>query len=99
MKKIKLHEYDTLDFLDTEEKMIDYLNAELEEGDIFYIKRALKTIARGRDVNEIIKKVNISPDALDEMLANDENLDYSTLKNYLNILDLHLMVVPNGIKE
>ena len=95
-KDVKLYDYDPLDFLDTEEKLIDYLNAELKEGDIFYIKRALLTIARAVKTKNILSKVEISQEVLGQVLATDDTLEYATLKNLLDILDMHLIAVPNN---
>ena len=71
--KPELFEYDPLDFLDTEEKMIDYLNAELDEGEPFYIKRALTSIARARDVNSIINKLGISQEEFFQKLSGERD--------------------------
>ena len=95
--KIKLYEYDLLDFLDTEEKMIDYLNSEIEEGDIVHIKKALETIARKRDINEFLKKTKLSPHIINTILENNSSLEYKTLQNFLRIINMHLIAVPNDI--
>ena len=92
--KIKLYDYDPLDFLDTEEKMIAYINAEIEEGDILYIKRALEIVAQKRDINDLIKKTNLSQETLNKILENNTNLEYKTLQNFLNIINMHLIAVP-----
>ena len=92
--KLKLHDYDPLDFLDTDEKMIEYLNSEIEEGDIFYIEKALETIARKRDITDFIKKTNLSPHILNTILEKNNSLEYKTLQNFLSIINMHLVAVP-----
>ena len=92
---MELKEFDPLEILNTEERLIDYLNAELAEGDPHYIRIALNTIARARDIEEIAKKAGITLEYLNQALSSDGNPDYSTVQKIINALDMHLTVVPN----
>ncbi|MCL2064968.1 MAG: putative addiction module antidote protein [Candidatus Cloacimonetes bacterium] len=95
-KQIELRDFDLAELLDTEEKMIDYLNAELADGDPHYIKVALKAIARARNMSEVVKKSGIPRTTFYRALSSDSNTGYFTIQKILNALDLHLKVVSNS---
>ena len=94
-KTTEFKELDLAELLDTEEKMIDYLNAELAEGDPHYIKVALMAIARARDLDIVAQRAGMKPSEINKALANKSNPKYITIQKILNALDLQLMVVAN----
>jgi len=98
MKKnrAEVREFDVAELLDTESKMTAYLNAELEEGDPHYIKVALQTIARARNMNitEIAKKAQVTRATVYRALAINGNPEYSTIQKIVNALDMRLLAVP-----
>ena len=88
-------EFDLAELLDTEEKMIDYLNAELAEGDPHYIKVAIKAIARARNLGDVAQKAGLSKTTVYRALSENSNPKYSTIQKIISALNLHIMVVPN----
>jgi probable addiction module antidote protein len=95
--KIELREFDAAELLDTKEKQAAYLNAELAEGDPHYIKVALKTIARARNMSEIAKKAGVPRATVYRALDIKGNPEYNTIQKIVGALDMQLMVVPNSI--
>ena len=97
--KIELFDYDPAIILNTEEKMIAYLNAELAEGDPHYIRVALKIIADKYDVGEIAQKAGISQETIYNALSAEGNPEYSTIQKIINALDMKLMAVKENNYE
>ena len=95
-KKIELQELDLAELLDSKEKMIAYLNAELAEGDPHYIKVALKAIARACNISEIAKEDGITRSSIIRSLSNKGNPRYFTIHKILKALDMNMMVVPRA---
>jgi len=97
MKKnrAEVREFDVVELLDTESKMMAYLNAELAEGDPHYIQVALNNIARARNMTEIAKKAKVPRATIYRALAVGGNPEYSTIQKIVNALDMRLLVVPN----
>ena len=50
---MKLKAFDTADFLDSDEAMVEYLNAALEEDDPKYFTKALGNVARAKGMSSI----------------------------------------------
>jgi len=92
---LEITPYDGTEFLDTEERRIAYLNAELAEGDPVYIKRALQNIARARSM-EKEKRTNLTRTSAFRALSNKDNPEYTTIQKVVNALDMQLVVVPKG---
>jgi probable addiction module antidote protein len=95
-KKIEFREFDAAEFLDSEETMAEYLNLELSEGDPRYIKIALKTIARARNMTEIAKKAGVPRATIYRALDIDGNPEYNTIQKIVDALDMQIMVVPKN---
>ena len=91
--KVELFDYDPCIILNTEEKMIAYLNAELADGDPFYIKEALKLVASKYDLNDLAKKAGISQETMNNALSTDVDPPFSTMQKIISALDMRLSVV------
>ena len=63
MSKLKLRRWDTVDYLKTEEDMVMYLEACMEEAgdDAAFIAKALGDIARAKGMSEFIDKKSYRP--------------------------------------
>ena len=100
MKKnrAQVSEFDVAELLDSENKIVAYLNAELVEGDPHYVKIALQTIARARNMNitEIAKKAQIPCATVYRTFSIDGNPEYRTMQKVIDALGLQMLVVPKG---
>jgi len=94
--KTNVQKLDMAELLDSEEKRVAYLNAELEEGDPHYIKVALNNIARARNMSEIAKKAKIPRATIYRALDIKGNPEYTTIQKIVNALDMRLLVVPKA---
>ena len=94
--KMEFKELDIIELLDTEEKMIDYLNAELAEGDPHYIKVALKTIARAKNFDDLAQKSGLPKTTISRALAENGNPKYITIQKIIKALNLQIQVVPDS---
>ena len=92
----KFRELDLAEMLDTEEKMIDYPNAELADGDPHYIKVALKAIARARNLGDLAKKAGLSRATVYRALTSESNPKYITIQKIIKALNLQIKVVSNS---
>ncbi|MDR1826481.1 MAG: putative addiction module antidote protein [Rickettsiales bacterium] len=87
-------DFDGALFMRNEQMMADYLNDELINGDPHYVKVALETIARARNMAELSKRAGISRSGLYKVFAPDSRPEYATIQKIVNALDMRLMVVP-----
>ena len=94
--EMEFKEFDLAELLDTEEKMIDYLNAELAEGNPHYIKVAIKAIARARNTRDLAHKAGLSKTTVYRALSESSNPKYITIQKIITALNLQIMVVPNS---
>ncbi|MDR2685225.1 MAG: putative addiction module antidote protein [Rickettsiales bacterium] len=96
--KTKFKELDFAELINTEEKQAAYLNAELKEGDPFYVKLALANIARARNMTELAKKAGVPRISLYRALSRNGNPEHATIEKIADALDMRLMVVPKNAR-
>jgi probable addiction module antidote protein len=60
--------YDAAEFLESDEDIVAYLNAALEDGDPSLVSAALGDIARARGMSKLTKETGITRDALHKAL-------------------------------
>lgn len=60
--------YDAAEFLESDEDIVAYLNAALEDGDPSLVSTALGDIARARGMSKLTKETGITRDALHKAL-------------------------------
>ena len=92
--KHELFDYDPSIILDTEEKMIAYLNAELAEGDPHYIRVALQILASKYSITNIAEKTGILEETITAALSIDIDPGFSVIEKIIKALDMRLTVVP-----
>ena len=90
----ELFDYDPSIILDTEEKMIAYLNAELIEGDPHYIKVALQILANKYNIRDIAEKTGIPEETIKAALSSDIDPGFTVIEKIIKALDMCLTVVP-----
>lgn len=91
---IKLTDWKALDHLQTEEDMVAFLNACLEEGEARLIAEAIGHIARRHGLPELAKDVGVSAAELDVALSRKGKIDFRTFVAVVNALGLTLRVTP-----
>jgi probable addiction module antidote protein len=89
---MKLKRFDATDFLDSDEAMVEYLNAALEEDDPRYFAHALGNVARAKGMSSISEGSGLGRQALYRALSSEGNPRIDTLFRVLDTLDLRLAI-------
>ncbi len=89
---MSLKQFDVVDFLDSDEAMVEYLNAALEERDPAFFARAIGDVARARGMTAIAEASGVGRQSLYRALSSDGNPRLETLFRVLETLDLRLAV-------
>ncbi|WP_419814353.1 addiction module antidote protein [Glacieibacterium sp.] len=84
--------FDAANYLDSEDAVIGYLDATLEEGDPVQFAHALGTIARSQGMTEIANRTGVKRQALYHALSEAGNPTLSTLTAVLDALGLRLKI-------
>ena len=88
----KAKAYDAAEFLETDEDIIAYLNAALEDGDPALVSAALGDIARARGMTQLAKDTGITRDGLYKALSPTGNPSFSTVQKVVKALGYKLDV-------
>ena len=91
-RKEKFSRYDTADYLKTEEDMVAYLEACMEEAgdDPTYIAAALGTVARAHGMMRLAKETGLTREGLYKALSADGNPSLGTVLKVVKALGLKL---------
>lgn len=93
-KGIETQPWDVVDHLETEEDMIAYLDAALEDGDPALIVAALGDIARAKGMSQVARETGLGRESLYKALSSAGNPEFATVLKVLNALGLQLHVQP-----
>lgn len=94
MAKIKTTKWDVLDYLGSEEGIIGYLEAALEENDPAFFIKALGDAAKARGINEMAKKMKVGRESLYKSFAENKKPYFETVFKAIDAFGLKLMLVP-----
>ena len=96
MKAIKLRPWDSAEHLKTEEEMVLYLEACLEEGDAALIAHALGVIAKARGMTQLARDTGLSRESLYKALSGEGNPEFATVMKVVKALgfQLHAAAAP-----
>jgi len=94
MNKVKLRRWDSAEYLKTEEDIILYLDACLQEtdDDAAYIAKALGNIARARGMTQLAHDTGFGRESLYKALSGEGNPEFSTIMKVVKALGLKLHV-------
>ena len=90
MKKKTTRMWDAVEYLKTEEDMVAYLEAALEENDPTLVSSALGDIAKAKGMTDIAKKTGLGRESLYKALSREGNPEFSTVMKVINALGLKL---------
>jgi probable addiction module antidote protein len=96
VKKIKLRKWDSAEYLKTDEDMVLYLEACLEEAgdDAAFIAKALGTIARAKGMTQLAKETGLGRESLYKALSGEGNPSFATILKVTTALGIKLHVQP-----
>lgn len=92
MEAKKAAAYDAAEFLDTDEDIVAYLNAALEDGDPSLVSAALGDVARARGMTQLAHETGITRDGLYKALSPSGNPSFATVQKVVRALDYKLDV-------
>jgi len=88
--KEETREFDTARYLDSEEIIVQYLNAALEDGNPDLLLMALGNIAKARGMTKIAKSTGLGRESLYKSLSAGSKPQYETVVKVINALGLKL---------
>lgn len=92
MEAKKAAAYDAAEFLDTDEDIVAYLNAALEDGDPSLVSAALGDVARARGMTQLAHETGITRDGLYKALSPSGNPSFATVQKVVRALGYKLAV-------
>lgn len=92
MKKIKLSKWDSAEYLKTDEDMVLYLEACLDEAgdDAAFIAKALGTIARAKGMTQLAYETGLGRESLYKALSGEGNPSFATILKVMSALGIKL---------
>lgn len=92
MTKTKTTPYDSAEYLKTDEDMVLYLEACLEEAgdDAAFIAKALGTIARAKGMTQLAKDTGLGRESLYKALSGEGNPSFATILKVTSALGIKL---------
>ncbi len=91
-KRTETRPWDVVEHLATEEDMIAYLDAALEDGDPALIVAALGDIARAKGMTQVAREAGLGRESLYKALSPAGNPEFATVLKVLNALGLRFHV-------
>ena len=89
---MNLKKFGVVDFLDSDEALVEYLNVALEENDPQYFAKALGNVARAKGMSSVSEATGLGRQSLYRALSDDGNPRIDTLFRVLEALEIRLAV-------
>ena len=89
---MELKKFDVVDFLESDEALVEYLNVALEENDPRYFAKALGNVARAKGMTSISEASGLGRQALYRALSGEGNPRIDTLFKVLDSLNVRLAI-------
>ena len=89
---MQLKGFDVIDFLDSDEALVEYLNVALEENDPEYFAKALGNVARAKGMSSVSEATGLGRQSLYRALSGDGNPRIDTLFRVLEALAIKLAI-------
>ncbi len=96
MGSVKLRKWDSAEHLKTDEDMVQYLQACLDEAgdDAAFIAKALGTIARAKGMTQLARDTGLTREGLYKALSADGNPSMATMMKVMKAMGLRFTVEP-----
>ncbi len=92
MVRTQTRPWDPAEHFETEEDVLAYLNAALDDGDLQLIVAALGDIARARRMTIVAQEAGLARESLYRSLSTNGNPEFGTVLKVLRALGLRLQV-------
>ena len=93
---MKLRKFDVIDFLDSDEALVEYLNAALADNDPNYIAKALGNVARAKEMSSRSEASAVLWQSLYRALSDEGSPRIDTLFSVLEALNVRLAIAVNN---
>lgn len=92
MGTLKLRKWDSAEYLKTDEDMVLYLEACMEEAgdDAAFIAKALGNIARAKGMSQLAKDTGLGRESLYKALSGEGNPSFGTILKVMHALGIKL---------
>ncbi len=94
MKKIKISKFDISEYLKTDEDMVEFLQASLEEGDLKVFISALNAVVRLKGVSALAREAGVGRESLYKSLAPGAKPRFETIMKITSALGFPLGFLP-----
>ena len=91
--------WDPADHLKTEEDMVAYLEAALEEADPALVAAALGDIARAKGMTQVARDAGLGRESLYKALSPSGNPEFATILKVISALGLQLHAAPAAVRS
>jgi probable addiction module antidote protein len=91
--------WDPADHLNTEEEMVAYLEAALEEADPALVAAALGDIARAKGMTQVARDAGLGRESLYKALSPSGNPEFATILKVISALGLQLHAAPAAARS
>lgn len=96
-KKIKVSDWNVLDYLDNEEAIAAYLQAAVAENDPQSLILAIGDIARARGINKMAADMGVNRESLYKSLNGKTKPQFETIYNAIDKLGLEMSFRPKTV--
>jgi probable addiction module antidote protein len=90
----KTKRWDPAEHLDSDEAVVAYVDAALEDGDPALVAAALGDVARARGMSQIARDTGLSRESLYKALSAEGNPEFSTVVRVMKAIGLRLTAAP-----
>jgi len=90
MARTKTKPFDAADYLESEDDMVAYLEAALEEDDPRVVAAALGDIARAKGMSQVARDAGLGRESLYKALSPEGNPEFGTVMKVVRALGLSL---------
>ena len=96
MEKIVTRPWDPAEHLKTQEDIVAYLEAALEDGDSQLIAAVLGDIARAKGMSYLARETGLGRESLYKALSPNGNPEFATVLKVIQALGLRLHAAPSS---
>jgi probable addiction module antidote protein len=89
---MKIDKWDPAEFIDTKEDVIAHLGVALEDGDMEFLLKTMRHIARSEGMAQIARELGVTREGLYKSLSPTGNPSFETVLKLLNILGFRLKI-------
>ena len=90
--KTEITKWDVVDYLKTDDEILNYLDAILEKNDPHLLASALGDIARAKGMTQVAKEAGLGRESLYKALSPTGNPSFATIQKVLSAMGLKLRV-------